>query len=125
MTRHVLDASALLRGLLGGVGADRVEALLPTSAVTAVTLSEVVTRLSARGVPRDEIETVLDGLHLEAVPVDRDLAMAAAFVVTGEEVLGFEQRACLALAAARGGVAVTARNELRAALTNGEVEFLG
>lgn len=106
----VLDASALLALLLGETGADRVADLLPRSSVSAPNLSEVVAKLSERGVPELGIRTALGDLDLDVHAFDQDAAFAAGRLrePTRNHGLSLGDRACLALAMRLDAVAVTA-----------------
>ena len=108
MTDHVLDSTALLVALFGEQGAERVDALLPNAAIGAVNLAEVVAKLQDRDVPDGEIERLL--AELDVVAFDRAQPMAAGRLRSATRVLGLSlgDRCCLALAAHRGAVAVTA-----------------
>ncbi|MGH7041757.1 MAG: type II toxin-antitoxin system VapC family toxin [Acetobacteraceae bacterium] len=105
----VLDASAVLALLGEEPGAEAVLAALPQATISAVNLSEVVATLAARGMPEAAIRAALDGLDLDPRPFDSPAAFAAGLLhaMTGAAGLGFGDRACLALAARLGGVALT------------------
>ena len=106
---HVLDASALLCVMLGEPGADAVAALMSDAIIGAVNLSEVVAKLQERGVPNAVIDESLDELGLMIIPFDTDHALRAGKlrVVTRGPGLSLGDRACLALAMATGGMAIT------------------
>ena len=106
---HVLDASALLCVMLGEPGADAVAALMSDAIIGAVNLSEVVAKLQERGVPNAVIDESLDELGLVIVPFDADHAVRAGKLraITRRFGLSLGDRACLALAMATGGTAVT------------------
>ncbi len=74
-------------------------ALHQGSAISAVNLAEVVTQLSDRGMPRDNVYSVLDGFRLEVVPFDEPLAYETGFLrpATRSAGLSLGDRACLAL----------------------------
>jgi ribonuclease VapC len=109
VSEHVLDASALLAVLFGERGADAVLETLPGAVIGAVNLAEVVTKLQERGVPEAEIERDIAELDLPVIPFDAAQAMAAGKLraSTRSQGLSLGDRACLALAAARGVPAVT------------------
>ena len=100
MSKVVLDASALLALLNAESGSQEVAERLSEAAVSAVNLSEVVAKLSERGVPESEIRTALDGLGLEIVAFDETTAYRAGLLrrVTRPAGLSLGDRACLALA---------------------------
>lgn len=108
--RYILDASALLCLLFEEDGAEQVAARLPGAMVSAVNYSEVVAKLVDRGMPADEIVPLMADLDVELVPVDRAQAEAAGLLraATRARGLSLGDRACLALALGRGGVALTA-----------------
>ena len=106
----VLDASALLCLLNGEPGAERVAEALPRSAVSAVNLSEVASKLADMGGAQDRIEIALRALHLRVVPFDEAQAMGAGALRPRTKRLGlsFGDRACLALARQLSATALTA-----------------
>lgn len=108
---HVLDASALLAVLNQEAGMDVVEPLLPGAFMSAVNWSEVVQKALARGVvaePRIRQDVEASGVTL--LPFDVEDGEGAAFVSrrAPRHGLSLGDRACLALAEARGATAVTA-----------------
>lgn len=110
MSEYVLDASAVLTLLHREPGHAQVAAVLGTSAISAVNLSEVAAKLADRGLPIEAIQADLLALGLEVVAFDAALAFRAAALrrVTRRLGLSLGDRACLATAEARGAVAVTA-----------------
>ncbi|HEX8669733.1 MAG TPA: type II toxin-antitoxin system VapC family toxin [Allosphingosinicella sp.] len=109
MVDYALDASALLSVLLGERGAEEIVDLLPGAVIGAVNLAEVVAKLQERGVPENEIEENIAELDLPVVPFDEAQAIAAGKLRLPTRSLGLSlgDRACLALAIARGAAAVT------------------
>jgi ribonuclease VapC len=107
---YVLDASALLALLNAEKGADIVQGLLMDAIISTVNLAEVVTRLSAVGMPENEIRDTLALLGLEAAPFDEEQAFQAGLLYPHGRPYGLSlgDRACLALAQATGSAAVTA-----------------
>jgi ribonuclease VapC len=95
----VLDASALLALLNSEPGSRIVEESLSGAAVSAVNLSEVVSKLSERDMPAATIRTALEGLGLDVYPFDMDMAYSAGILRTATRGLGLSlgDRACLAL----------------------------
>jgi PIN domain nuclease of toxin-antitoxin system len=106
---YVLDASALLAAMLGEPGAEAVEAHLAESCISSVNLSEVVAKLSERGVPGEAIRESLADLDLDVRDFDAAQAMRAGELrlATRKKGLSLGDRACLALAAELGAVALT------------------
>jgi len=107
---YVLDASALLAVLFGEPGPDAVEVVLPGARMSAVNLSEVVAKLSDLGLDREDILRDLSELDLIICDMDRPQAEFAGLLrrTTRQAGLSLGDRACLALAASLGAVAVTA-----------------
>jgi len=97
--RVVLDASALLALLNSEPGSRIVEESLSSAAVSAVNLSEVVSKLSERGMPEAEVRTALEGLGLDVRPFDTAMAYSAGTLRPATRGLGLSlgDRACLAL----------------------------
>lgn len=112
MTEHVLDASTLLAYLQQEPGADRVETLLldHPCVISSVNLAEALTRLADWSIPLESAEARIVGLEVTIAPFDQSLARLAAELRPPTRKLGLSlgDRACLALAKARGAVAVTA-----------------
>ncbi len=110
MSEYALDASALLALLNAEKGADLVQGLLPQSVISTVNLAEVVTRLSAVGMPEDQIRDVLAYLGLEVISFDEEQAFRAGFLSANTQPLGLSlgDRACLALALTTHTTALTA-----------------
>ena len=100
MTRHVIDASAALAHLLDEAGGDRVVPHLKDGLISAVNLSEVVTRLIRTGANPMRA----DYLGWTVVDHDADLAHATGrlWPVTAHLGLSLADRACLALAQREG-----------------------
>jgi PIN domain nuclease of toxin-antitoxin system len=107
---RVLDASALLAVLNEEPGAGVVEPLLAGALLSSVNWSEVVQKAMARGVVvdgmRDDVEAA--GVVIVAFAPDDAERTAAVWREAPRAGLSLGDRACLALARARGGVAVTA-----------------
>ena len=105
----VLDSSALLCLLNGEVGAERVAEALPSAAIGAVNLAEIVAKLREKGLSAEEADEVLGGLHLDVRPFTAAQAAATGHLRPATRSLGLSlgDRACLALAAELGAVALT------------------
>ncbi|MFN3314911.1 MAG: type II toxin-antitoxin system VapC family toxin [Hyphomonas sp.] len=110
MTEAVLDASAVLALIFEEPGADAVEQVVHGAAISAVNLSEVAAVIIHRGVPREEVETLLGGLYLNVIPFETPAAFGAAALRPSTRALGLSlgDRACLDLAKAMNRIAVTA-----------------
>lgn len=110
MARVVLDASAILALLNAEPGSRIVEESLSEASVSAVNLSEVIAKLSERGMPEAAIRLALDGLGLEVLPFDAVAAYSAGGLRPGTRDLGLSMgdRACLALGIALSAPVLTA-----------------
>lgn len=110
MSEAVLDASAILALLNAEEGAGLVLELLPQSVISAVNMAEVVTRLSAAGMPENEVRETLLLLGMEIVPFDEEQALQAGLLHPQTAPIGLSlgDRACLALAKRTAATAVTA-----------------
>jgi PIN domain nuclease of toxin-antitoxin system len=106
----VLDASALLAFLFAEPGHEQVGAALPGACLSAVNFSEVLGRFARDGHDTTLVSQRIRALGMEIVAFDGDAAAAAAALRTMTDRLGLSlgDRACLALAVARGIPALTA-----------------
>jgi PIN domain nuclease of toxin-antitoxin system len=122
----VLDSSALLCVLNGEAGAERVGQALPSAVIGAVNLAEVVAKLRERGLSVEEVDEVLGGLHLDVCPLTAAQAYTTGHlrVVTRAQGLSLGDRACLALAAELGAIALTADQAWAGAEAGVEVEVI-
>lgn len=109
MNRVVLDASALLALLRAEPGGEEVAESIPGAAISAVNLSEVVSKLMERGVPEQAVRSALRGVELEIYPFEEDLAYRTGVLrmATREAGLSLGDRACLALAQQLAAPALT------------------
>ena len=109
MTSAILDASAVLALLRGELGAVRVRELVPSAAISAVNLCEVVTKATARGVSVTVLDELVD-LDLRVIAFDEAAAYAAGTLHSDTRRLGLSLAdcACLALAQWMDAPAVTA-----------------
>lgn len=126
MGRVVLDASAILVLLNDEPGAPVVAAALEDAVVSAVNLSEVVSKLQDVGMSREEAEEALGGLGLEVQPFDEASAWAAGTLRTATRRAGLSlgDRACLALARQLGVPALTADAAWAKAATGADVRLV-
>jgi len=106
----VLDASALLAVIFNERGQEVVIPQLPKASMSAVNLSEVAVKLADRGYPVGRVADTLAAFKLDIHSFDTDQAIATAALraTTRDRGLSFGDRACLALAASLGSVALTA-----------------
>ncbi len=98
-----MDASALLALINDEPGRDIVTGLLPGPLVSAVNLTEVITKLADYGLSDEAMDHMLGGIVLEIVVFDEDQAHMAGRFQRHTRHLGLSlgDRACLALARAR------------------------
>lgn len=106
----VLDASAMLALVNHEPGAQRVLDALGDAAISTINLSEVVAKLTERGVTEEEVHQALDDLDVTVVDFDLNLAYAAGLLrlTTRAAGLSFGDRACVALAGQLGATVLTA-----------------
>jgi ribonuclease VapC len=106
----VVDASAVIAFLVGEPFTRFDGERLGNSLISAVNLSEVLTRLPEIGVPERETAAAVERLNLRVVAFDESQARATALLrpVTRQAGLSLGDRACLALGHARGCPVVTA-----------------
>jgi len=95
----VLDASAVLVLLNGEPGMAVVAEVLPRAVIGAVNISEAVAILAEGSMPGPAIQEAIEGLRLDIVPFDAELALAAGLLrpLTRSAGLSLGDRACLAL----------------------------
>jgi ribonuclease VapC len=110
MVNYVLDSSAVLAHLLGERGGDFDPDLLVTGKISAVNLSEVITKLHVLEMSAEASEYAVKGLVANSVAFDSDLAVAAGDLrrSTRSRGLSLADRACLALAVREGLPVLTA-----------------
>ncbi len=106
---HVLDASAVLAFLYQEPGAEDVATRLNGSIISSVNFAEVLQKASAEGFDLVQVAALLRTMVEGVVPFDDAMAVdtAALWSTTRAAGLSLADRACLALTAAVGGVAVT------------------
>ena len=107
----VLDASALLAYLRDEAGADIVEGALAEDAVIgALSLAEVLSKLTDSGEAPDQVLDAITRLPLDVVPFDADLAVESGRLrpLTAKAGLSLSDRASLALGLRLGRRVLTA-----------------
>ncbi len=106
----MLDASAVLALLFEEPGAEVVRAQLRTGVIGAANLAEVLAKLSDHGLPAVEAVRAVTILGLEVAPMTAAQAGRSAELrsLTRSVGLSLGDRACLALAAELGALALTA-----------------
>jgi PIN domain nuclease of toxin-antitoxin system len=96
--RFVLDASAVLAGLNGESGADRVASALDGAVVSAVNFAEVAGGLARSGNSPERVRAVLQALACAVILADEEMAIDAGLMraLTDRAVLSLGDRFCLA-----------------------------
>jgi len=107
---YVIDASAILAVLLDEEGAARVLEVMEQCTVSAVNLSEVVAKLSEMGADDTTIASATAFFAERAESFDVSQAMDAGLLRMATRIAGLSlgDRACLAMAQAKGATALTA-----------------
>ena len=111
MSSCVLDASALLAFLNQESGDEQVAAAITNgAAISAVNLSEVVSKLNEGGMPEEAIYETLNPVVLNIIDFDVNLAYQVGLLrpLTRRAGLSLGDRACLALARHLGLPVLTA-----------------
>jgi PIN domain nuclease of toxin-antitoxin system len=106
----VLDASAILAGIKGEAGSERVLEAAATSCISAVNYAEVGSKMLEEGFSGLEMQETLLSLALNVVDFEEAQAMEVARLrpLTKRHGLGLGDRACLALAGLRRLAIITA-----------------
>jgi PIN domain nuclease of toxin-antitoxin system len=107
---RVIDSSVVLAFMLRELTAVEAEPWLTGASISAVNLSEVITKLIDRGLSAETIAENIADLNLEVRPFDQAQAERAGLLrsCTRELGLSLGDRACLALAIDVGGSVATA-----------------
>lgn len=110
MALTVLDASVIIAAVLGEPGGDDVFDMVDSALVSAVNVAEVYTYASVNGLPTDAFDAFFAETGIEIAPFDHDLAVSTGRLVAITRKIGLSlgDRACLALAKARGATVLTA-----------------
>jgi ribonuclease VapC len=111
--RYVLDTSALLALFHSEPGWDVVQAVLGDSAVSAINLTETITKLTRKGGEPRLVERYLRGLPMPILPWDEELAWESRDMapLAWTRGISLADRACLALARHLDAVAMTSDTE--------------
>jgi len=99
MNNIVLDASAVLALINSEKGSEVVLATLSHAVICSVNLSEVVSKLTDRGLIETEIRADVDSFGFRVIDFDRELAYRSGLLRDQTKALGlsFGDRACLAV----------------------------
>ncbi|MFM9877071.1 MAG: type II toxin-antitoxin system VapC family toxin [Rhodoglobus sp.] len=106
----MLDASAVLALIYNEPGADEVMEYLDGSVISSVNFSEVLQKAASAGHNIADVATLLRQTVTGVVPLDDRLAVETAELWSSTRTAGLSlaDRACLTLARAMSGVAITA-----------------
>lgn len=106
---NVFDASALMALLDAEEGSADIRRFVEGSLISTVNLAEVLQKTEHRGMPTEAIAMHLGEMDMGIVPFDDDMALISARIWSSTRARGLSlaDRACLALAIAVNGVAVT------------------
>lgn len=107
---NVIDASAMLAVIYDEPGAQDVLDRMDHAVMSSVNYSEVLQKSVAAGRSAETVASLLNRMLTGVIPFDDRMALetAALWTATKHAGLSLADRACLALAAALGGIAVTA-----------------
>ncbi len=110
MSSAILDASAILAVIGREKGVELVTPHLPGALVSTVNLAEVFSKASDKGVTLEAMKWMIEGLRVETVPFDEQLAYITGSLrdTTRSAGLSFGDRACLALGQVRRRPVLTA-----------------
>ena len=112
-SRYVLDSSAVIALVRREQGWEKVNAALDHSVISAVSLTESMTKLIRQGGEPRLVERLLRALDLEVIPWDEELAWASRDLcpLAWTNGISFADRACLTLARHLNLAAMTADAE--------------
>ena len=111
--RYALDSSAVIALVRRERGWEKVQAALERSVISAVNLTESMTKLIRQGGEPRLVERLLKALDLEVIPWDEELAWAGRDLchLAWTNGISFADRACLTLARHLNLAAMTADSE--------------
>lgn len=108
----ILDASAVLAWLREESGASLVSDMLQEGAMTAANLAELLSKLVDLGFSEKDRRAILEALNMDVLPVDAEMAWAAASLRASSKHLGLSlgDRMCLAAGIIHHSPVVTAEH---------------
>ena len=111
--QYVLDSSAVIALLRREQGWEKVEGALDHSVISAVNLTESMTKLIRQGGEARLVERLLRSLDLDVIPWDEELAWASRDLcpLAWTNGISLADRACLTLARHLDLAAMTADSE--------------
>ena len=115
--RYVLDSSAVIALVRREQGWEKVNAALDRSVISAINLTESMTKLIRQGGEPRLVERLLRALDLEVIPWDEELAWASRDLcaLAWTNGISLADRACLTLARHLDLAAMTADSEWKKA----------
>lgn len=107
---NAIDSSALIAYITDEPGGEGILPFLDGALISAVNYSEVLQKLAQRGLDAEDVRAMVRRAEIGVVALDDRLALETAglYEVGRKQGLSLADRACLALARAVNGVAVTA-----------------
>lgn len=110
MKKYILDSTAVLSVILKEKGSDFVEQHLDSLSISAVSFSEVLTKLARQGVSPEEARESIGRIVSSIIPFDADAAVSAEGMAIYTDRLGLSlgDRACIAAARQSGYEIITA-----------------
>lgn len=112
MSKCVVDTSALLAYLFAETGADVVAPVLEDGlgVIGSANYAEMVSKLVDKGIPVEEVITIIDSLELEFISQDEQQAQLTGKLRSVSKAFGLSlgDRACLALGMVLGLPVLTA-----------------
>ena len=126
MAEAVLDASALLAFLRNEPGAGEVAAVLTRSCISAVNLTETISKIVEYGKPLDDVGYQIDRLRIPVIPFDAKHAklVASMWKATCVAGLSLGDWACLAPGLQPGLPVLTADQKWTKADVDAKVEVI-
>jgi PIN domain nuclease of toxin-antitoxin system len=111
--QYALDSSAVIALVRREQGWEKVQSALEHSVISAISLTESMTKLIRQGGEPRLVERLLRALDLEVIPWDEELAWASRDLspLAWTNGLSFADRACLTLARQLDLAAMTADKE--------------
>ena len=111
--QYVLDSSAVIALVRREQGWEKVQSALEHSVISAISLTESMTKLIRQGGEPRLVERLLRALDLEVIPWDEQLAWASRHLcpLAWTNGISFADRACLTLARHLDLAAMTADSE--------------
>lgn len=100
MNKVIFDSSALIAIITQETGFEKLEEFLPYSAMSIISITEVISALIKKGVPEEVVRNIVDEIAPEIIPYDFATALIAGTLISDPNFaeLSFENRATIASA---------------------------